>query len=562
METKESEHAYFIRLDPKNSYFRDQLKIVSHIKGAKYHKAIQTWSLQKMISRFQSLAELEQHLSDQMYRVKLQKQSHDLFKEVELPELRIHLDIKHPLFPFQGRGVAYAMDKQSTFMADQQGLGKTIQAIAATVGLDAFPALVICRANLVHNWQDEWHHWSHKKAIVFKHSIRNAWPTYFQVGMADVGIVNYEGLEKYFVDKIQIPDGERFSVKHIILKEAASIFKTIIVDESQYVKDPATKRTKFCVAICRRKPHVFCLSGTPALNDGKEIYPQLCMMNKEKLFAPNMLTFMRQFSGKKNKNNLKLLNGLMRKHCFYRRVKSEVLHDLPAKTRQKVLVDITNREEYDLAENNFRRYLQESLKLSHGQITQKMRGEALVQTAILKKISAQGKIEAIIEWANTLIEEGEKAVLFAFHKEIQGMLLEGVDHSIALSYGIQDREIRNANKKQFQENPKVKAIICSNSADAEGHTLTAASYMGGAELPWHFGKMEQMEDRIHRIGTQYPVTCSWFVGKDTVDEKIWKIIVEKREMHKNLTGTDDEAPDQIIDLFIHMMAKKEEVVNE
>jgi SWI/SNF-related matrix-associated actin-dependent regulator 1 of chromatin subfamily A len=563
MEIKESEHAYFIRIDPKHSDFRDQLKIVSHIKGTKYHEAIKTWSLQKLISRFKDLQELEQYLVDQMYRVKLAKQSQELFKEVELPDLDpgTIIPLKHQMYPFQAKGVAYSIDKGSTFMADQQGLGKTIQAIAAVVAMDAFPCLVICKANLVHNWKAEWDEWSFKRSFIYKHSIRNAWPTYFQVGVADVGIVNYEGLEKYFVDKIQIPDGERFSVKHIILKEAAKMFKSVIVDESQYVKDTSTKRTKFCVAICRNKPHVFCLSGTPALNDGKEIYPQLCMMNKEKLFAPNMQTFMRQFSGKKNKNNLKLLNGLMKRHCFYRRVKSDVLPDLPAKTRQKILVDITNREEYELAENQFRKYLQESLKLTHGQITQKMRGEALVQTGILKKLSAQGKIEAIIEWANSLIEEGEKVVLFAFHKEIQKNLLDGVDAAIALSYGITDREIRNSNKKQFQENSKVRAIICSNSADAEGHTLTAASYLGGAELPWHFGKMEQMEDRIHRIGTEYPVNCGWFIGKDTVDEKIWKIIVDKREMHKNITGSDDEAPDQIIDLFIHMMAKKEEVIN-
>src|SRR5690606_12040556 len=174
-----------------------------------------------------------------------------------LPELTIDIPLKMELRQYQKEGVAYSLDRQRLIMGDDMGLGKTAQAIATISGLnrlgkDSFPCLVICPSAVKENWKREIEKWSNHKAIILADSVKNTFPEFYRVGIAQFFIVNYESLKKYFVDHIDDPGVDRngrkkaLRLNHIHFKEKyINFFKAIIADESHKLKSHQTQATKF-----------------------------------------------------------------------------------------------------------------------------------------------------------------------------------------------------------------------------------------------------------------------------------------------------------------------------
>ncbi|MGL5913696.1 MAG: SNF2-related protein, partial [Bacteroidales bacterium] len=159
-----------------------------------------------------------------------------------MKELDIDISLKRELFPFQKQGVKYIIDRKKVIVGDQPGLGKTGQAIAALEGAKAFPALIICPSSLKINWQREIEIWTNRKAMILNDSIRRTWTYFYEAGMAEIFIVNYESLRKYFVAEIKQPineEGKKVPLRlyHIKFLPSINLFKTVIVDESHRVKD-------------------------------------------------------------------------------------------------------------------------------------------------------------------------------------------------------------------------------------------------------------------------------------------------------------------------------------
>lgn len=484
----------------------------------------------------------------------------DFTVDKTMPELTIQVNLRGILRPYQGTGAAYGIEKGSCIMGDQQGLGKTITAITAVEAQNAFPCLVVCKSSLTTNWENEINAWSYHRGIRFNDSVKRSWPAFFSTGYCHYAIVSYDSLRKYFVQEILDYEaaGRPFTMKDIILKPEAAIFKSIIVDESHLIKDDTILRTKITVKLCMNRQNVYCLSGTPVLNNPEELYPQLVACGKHQFFGTKKSFKELYGKGGKNKQKaLKYLNYLLHRHCYFRRLKSEVATEIPPKTRRVVLCEITNREEYALAEKHFKKYLEERLKMTGGQIDKAMRAEALVQMQHLKFLSAKGKLQAIQEWIDSLSDAGEKAVIFVFRKEIQEEIYHYRREGTVRLCSTATPDILAKRKEQFQTDDRVERIICSISADAEGHTLTAATNLAMYELPWHWGKAEQCEDRIHRIGTIHPVNIDYFLGERTIDRDIYDLIMEKKDMHDIITGTqEEEAENQVVDKLISIFNQK------
>lgn len=472
-----------------------------------------------------------------------------------LPNLDIAIPLRKELRGYQGTGVAYALQKQSCLMGDQQGLGKTITAIAAVTAENAFPALVICKSSLQKNWENEINAWSLHRVMRFNDSVKRSWPNFFTTGYCHWGVCSYDSLRKFFVQEILDYKGmkQEFKMKHIIHRPEFSIFKSIIVDESHLIKDESTLRTKITVSLCLKRQHVYLLSGTPVLNDPVELYPQLVAMGKSHHFGDRD-TFHAMYgkSADSREKALPYLNYLLHRHCYFRRLKSEVATEIPPKTRQVILCEISNREEYDMAEKEFARFLEERMQLSGGQIDKALRAEVLVKIGYLKHLSAKGKMQTLLDWLDDLADQGEKSVVFVYHKDIQQEVYDQRREGTVRLCGTAKPDILDQRKQQFQTLDSVQRIICSIMADAEGHTLTAASYLAMYELPWHFGKAEQCEDRIHRIGTEYPVTICYFLGDNTIDRKIYDLIMEKKDIHDTITGTDEDVQNVVVDKLISL----------
>ncbi len=473
----------------------------------------------------------------------------------ELPELSIEIPLKREMFPYQRKGVAYALQKRRVIVGDQPGLGKTGQAIATMVGAGAKCILVICPATLRENWKREWKIWTGKDAMVLSDRVKTTWPQYYKVGMCNVFIANYESLKKYFVESISTPEGKPLRLNHIKFKETIDLFDAVIIDEVHRCKDGRTQQSKFVMGITNGKEYVLALTGTPVVNKPMDLIPQLYIVGRLAEFGGYKGFVDRYCQGSGQASNLKELNFLMHKHCFYRREKTEVLKDLPDKMRNIIRVDITTRAEYNKAENHLINYLRDNLNKSEGEITKSLRGETMVLIGILKKISARGKIEMVLDHIREVVDAGEKIVVFAWHKELVHELKNAIPGSVTV-VGDDRMEDRQRAVDTFQTDPKVQVIICNIKSGGVGITLTASSRVVFVELPWHPADAEQCEDRCHRIGQKDSVECTYFLGHETIDEDIYRIIEKKRSIVNQVTGAEDTIETNVLDEFINLFSKK------
>lgn len=484
-----------------------------------------------------------------------------------LPELDIELNLPRDLFPFQKRGVAYCRQHKRVIIGDQPGLGKTTQFIAAIVSLNAFPCLIICPASLKLNWKKEWKDVAGKTAMVLDDKVKNTWHQYHRVGMCDVFIVNYESLRKFFVQpQWKKPDGH-YKVKDIPFRDTVLLFKSVGVDESHKCKDGKTQQSKFVMGITRSKEYVYELTGTPVVNKPKDLIPQLIIVDRLRDVVSHLADpsgkdssgykrFNNRYCGGGNyATNLKELNYRLSLHCFYRREKSEVLKDLPAKVRRVVLCDIDNRREYEKAENEFVEYLRSVRGCTDAEVMRKLRGEVMVKMGILKQISARGKVETVCTDVRDLVEQGEKVILFCSLREIGDRLKEAFPEAVMIRGGMTPEE-KNASVTAFQNDPKTTVAICSIKAAGVGLTLTASSNVKFIEFPWTYADCEQCEDRAHRIGQADSVQADYYLGENTIDRYCYELIQSKKSMAMDVTGATDNVAEEVIDQLLNLFNQK------
>ena len=494
------------------------------------------------------------------FKTSFQKYEEVVVGEIDpLPDLDKNIPLKRDLFPYQSKGVAYALQKKRVIVGDQPGLGKTGQSIAAAIGANAKCILVICPATLRENWKREWKIWTGKEAMILSDRVKKTWPTFFQVGMVNVFITNYESLKKYFVASIDKEEGKPLRLNHIKFNTTINLFDFVIIDEVHRCKDARTQQAKFVMGITKGKEYVLALTGTPVVNKPIDLVPQLYIIGQLDKFGGYKRFVDRYCDGYNQASNLKELNFLMHKHCFYRREKTEVLKDLPDKMRNIVRVDITNRPDYLKAENNLIQYLRENMNKSEGEISKALRGETMVLIGILKKISARGKIDMILEHIQEVVEAGEKIVVFAWHKEMVQELKNAIPGSVTI-VGDDSMEARQNAVDNFQNNPKTQVIICNIKSGGVGITLTASSRVCFIELPWHPADCEQCEDRCHRIGQKDSVQATYFLGHSTIDEYIYQIIEKKRNIVNQVTGAEESIETNMVDEFINLFMSKK--INE
>lgn len=469
----------------------------------------------------------------------------------DMPELEGEVELKRPLFPFQRNGVAYILKQKRVIVGDQMGLGKTAQSIAAIHKAGSFPCLVICPATLRENWKREWEMWTDRKVLVLDPKNQNRWPTYCKMGIADVIITNYESLKKYFVDTITKSHG--WTLKDVKFNPSINEFKSIIIDEAHRCKTTKTHQAKFCKGISDGKEYVLAITGTPVVNKPDDLISQLGIINQLDKFG-GYRRFKDMYCDRDLPGARMHLNAMLRRHCFYRREKHEVLKDLPAKTRQVVFCDISTRKEYVEAENSLSMYLRKWRNATDAEVEKSMRGEIMVQMGVLKNVSARGKMESVYEFIDDVMESGEKLIVFAHLKDIIKLMKTRYPNAVTIT-GDDNAEERQRSVDQFQKNPEVKLILCSIQAAGVGITLTSSSRVAFVELAWHPAIHNQAEDRAHRIGQTDNVQCTYFLGRGTIDEMIYDRIESKRTMSNEVTGAVDPTSVSVMDDVIQLLSK-------
>ena len=463
----------------------------------------------------------------------------------ELPELVIPHNLKIQPYPYQLKGIARGLELKRFMNCDEPGLGKTLQSIATINIAGAFPCLVICPSSLKINWMREWEKFTDKKAMILTDKVRDTWTFFFQTGMHQVFIVNYESLKKYFVQRIKKSEG--WTLRDVEFRNSINLFKSVIIDESHRCKSASTQQAKFCKGICTGKEWIIELTGTPVVNRPKDLIPQLAILNRMEDFGGYKPFVNRYCSGQREASNLKELNFNLWKYCMFRREKSLVLTDLPDKIRQVNTCEITNRKEYVDAERDLIMYLQKYKDADDEKIEKALRGEVMARINILRQISARGKVRDVIEFVKDFRENGKKIILFCSLHEVVDQLKRYFPTAVSVT-GRDSQDVKQRAVDAFQNNPKTDIIICSIKAAGVGLTLTASSNVAFVEFPWTYADCCQCEDRAHRIGQKDSVTCYYFLGRRTIDEKVYRIIQEKKNIANAVTGSTEDIEENIVDM--------------
>ncbi len=475
------------------------------------------------------------------------------FSIPDMPKLEIPHGLKLEPYDYQKEGIAYALKHKRCIFGDQPGLGKTLQAIGTVTIAQAYPCLVVCPAALKINWQREFKKFAGKQALILEDRNKSSWQRFFETKCCDIYITNYESLKKFFV--LRVKDDSRFTMKSIEFDPRISLFRSVIIDESHKCKSSRTQQSKFVEGICKGKEFVLELTGTPVVNDNTDLIQQLKIMGRLEDFGGYKYFVERYCDGPKKSSNFKELNWRLWNTCFFRREKSKVLTQLPDKTRQYIEVEITNRLEYQRAENDLIQYLRNYKNADDEKIAKALRGEVMVKMGILKSISARGKIKAFADFIHDVIDGGEKLIVFAYLKEVVTELKKMFPKAVTVTG--ED----NANHKQlavdtFQNNQDCKLIIFNYKSGGTGLTLTAASRVAFIEFPWTFSDCEQAEDRAHRNGQKNNVNCYYYLGKDTIDEYMYQVIQTKKNIANGVTGTDDVVKENVVDMAMNLFGNR------
>lgn len=466
-------------------------------------------------------------------------------------------------YQYQLEGVQYALQHKRCIFGDQPGLGKTLQAICAVIKAhkeaekygETLPALVICPASLKINWQREFKKFAGINAIILDDSNRDNWERFYYMKnglgepLCSVFITNYESLKKFFVTEIL--EHAKLTMRSIIFDQRIKLFKTVIIDESHKCKSPKTQQSKFVEGICKGKPWVFELTGTPVVNNNTDLIQQLKILNRLDDFGGYRQFVARYCDGPKQSSNMKELNWRLWHSCFFRREKKAVLSQLPDKSRQYIECDITNRTEYTAAENDVIKYLRTYKHADDDKVQRAMRGQIMVQMGILKQVAARGKIKAVADFVHDVIDGGEKLILFAYLKEVVEALKKEFPDAVTVTGSDNVREKQRA-VDMFQNNPDCKLIILNYKSGGTGLTLTAASRVAFIEFPWTYSDCEQAEDRAHRNGQKNNVNCYYFLGTKTIDRYMYKVIQTKKDIANEVTGTTTQIDEDIVNITMNL----------
>jgi SWI/SNF-related matrix-associated actin-dependent regulator 1 of chromatin subfamily A len=465
------------------------------------------------------------------------------------------MELKHNLkiepYPYQREGIIFGLDKHRLLIGDEPGLGKTLQSIGIVDTANAYPALVICPSSLKINWQREFEKFTNKKALVLDNATRTAWPYFLQMGMFHVAIVNYESLRKYFVWDINSSDRRSFRLKDVVFNDAIKVFRSVIIDESHRVKDPSAQQTIFARGIAEGKEYRILLSGTPVVNRPADLIAQLSIMGRLPEFG-GRAKFLAEYGGgeiskeRRAKDeedaprNLDRLSTELYSRCMIRREKAKVLTQLPDKTRTDLIVDISNRDEYMLAEADLAEYLRQYTECNDIDIRRKMRMEALVKFMTLRSLSAKGKVKQAIDFVRVFLASGKPLILFCSLHEIVDELCKAFPDAVRVT-GRDNATSKQQAVDSFQ-NGYSQLIVCSIKAAGVGLTLTASSNVAFVEFPWTYADCCQCEDRAHRIGQKDNVTCYYLIGRHTIDRALYDIIHKKKSIANQIMAADDEIP--------------------
>lgn len=535
-------------------------------------------------------AERIEHVAQEMITA-----SHALSADIDIPapEGKSYL-------PFQRAGINYALKNPDVILGDEMGLGKTIQTIGvANADPEVTSVLVICPASLKLNWLREFEQWGTRGWTI---AVAGNKKYDRFIDSAHVVIINYDLLSRY---------RERLT---------AWEWGMVVFDEAHYLKNKRTQRSSIVFGCNERqaiarlarqefpgaegsfiswdykishiqarlrdepgladellaliKPgligrrRIF-ITGTPIPNRPVELFPILQQTDPLGL-GKNYTEYVTRYCAGhqdgwgrwqvKGASNLDELQEGLRATCLVRRLKKDVLGDLPDKfyqlveieakgnlgklVRQEEEADKRNRKTVEVIRQELSEYGKDHSSQRYRETVNRLReaeGAMFSEMARIRRELAVAKVPSVIEHIHAIFDDGaEKLVVMGHHREVISALKIEFPEA-AVIHGEVNSNQRQVEVDRFQNDPACRLFIGSIAAAGVGITLTAASIILFAEQDWSPGVMKQAEDRCHRIGQKESVVVQTLVVDGSLDATMAKNLSRKEAV---IECALDAAPEQ------------------
>ena len=453
-------------------------------------------------------------------------------------EKKIPASIKATLRPYQNASFQWMQFLMSSgfggILADDMGLGKTLQIIcllAQSKEQKKCHALVVVPRSLIFNWVNEIQKFCPSLTSHVHHGTQRH-ATVKEMKKADVVISTYGTV---------VNDIEQIRKK---------TFTHIILDESQAIKNPASKRYKALRLL--KSPFKLCATGTPIQNNTFDLYTQASFANPGLL--GNQAYFRQNFANPIDKNHDKEASDLLLKmiHPFIlRRTKEQVAKDLPEKIESVIYCEMLphQRKMYEELKEQIRNDLLElseddsqlKFKVLDGllRLRQLCNSPALVDSKLRGKKADSIKIESLIYKLTEEIGEGNALVFSQFVQMLSLIRKELDDRGIPYRYLDGSTRNREAVVASYMEDDDCRIFLISLKAGNTGLNLTKAQYVFLVDPWWNPAAEAQAIDRTHRIGQSKKVFAYKMICKDTIEEKVLQLQAQKKKVASQLIKIDE-----------------------
>ncbi|WAW14032.1 DEAD/DEAH box helicase [Peptostreptococcus equinus] len=473
-------------------------------------------------------------------------------------EDKINANIKYKINPkfknilrnYQVDGVKWLLKLRymelNGILADDMGLGKSLQTIAYLGSVKRTkPSIIVCPASLIFNWKNEFEKFNKEEIILPIHGSKEERDIEISSIDSQIVITSYDYLKR-----------------DIDLYEKIE-FDTIIIDEAQYIKNHNTKASHSIKRL--KSKYKIALTGTPIENSLSELWSIFDFIMRGYLFKYDYFTkrYERPIVLDKNEDLSSRLKYMVEPFIL-RRLKCQVLNELPEKIENNLYIDMSQKERDLYKANLFQLSTQiasntdsKGNKLQILSMLTRLRQICIDPRLLYSNINKNSsKIQACMELVKQCIENNKKIILFSTFTSVLDLIIDECEKKnidYLLLTGSTNKSDRKKNVDLFQEG-NIPLFLISLKAGGTGLNLTEASVVIHIDPWWNVSAQNQATDRAYRIGQRNKVQVYNLITKNTIEEKILKMQANKKEISDNFIESSFGSfykmnTDELMDLF-------------
>lgn len=473
---------------------------------------------------------------------------HQLVADVTAPQkaFKLPANLQATLRPYQRDGFQWLMTLMKYhfggLLADEMGLGKTLQVLTVLLSEQGNGQnLIVAPAAVIYNWQDELKKFAPTlKVTVLDGSKTERRKQFAQSKESDVIITSYDAAKR----DIDFYEGHLFNIE--------------VIDEAQYIKNPKTAAAKTVKAINANQR--FALTGTPIENQLSELWSIFDYL------MPGLLgsyqQFRKQYEGPIVKDQDEEAQSDLKRLVqpfMLRRLKKDVLNDLPTKNEQVFLTPMIGKQE-KLYQAHAQRLISQLQKQNDEEFRQNKLA-VLAEITRLRELCCSprlvdtdyngpsGKIKATMNLIKDEVADNHKILLFSQFTSALALLKEELTKA-GIKYFVIEGKTKKAARLQFVDEfnsyDQPAVFLISLKAGGTGLNLTSADVVVHFDPWWNIAAENQATDRAHRIGQKNNVTIYKMIARNTIEEKIIEMQQKKASL-ANAILSGNEIANSVID---------------